>query len=241
MNVQPPSSAAGAGSKTAICSGEPRAEFDLFITSDQNIHYQQKLAGRQVAILELSTNDLRRIQAAAALIQSAIQTIQPLEFRRLEIHLKFMLKTFSSRSSRGIWPRSNRRLSAHRAVDDDGKLLSAVAERGHHPARGASGVVGRRPEPFSLHFSGWPAQIGIVIAGAFGSWLGATVMFWFARIAGRPLILRYGRLVLFPPRNWRRLNAGCRTMARWVCLSRDCCRVRVNWLAFPPASRGWIT
>jgi membrane protein DedA with SNARE-associated domain len=52
---------------------------------------------------------------------------------------------------------------------------------------------------FQFHFSGWPAQIGIVIAGAFGSWLGATIMYWFARIAGRPLILRYGRLVLFPP------------------------------------------
>src|ERR1035438_7025290 len=40
---------------------------------------------------------------------------------------------------------------------------------------------------------------GIVIAGAFGSWLGATLMYWLARIAGRPLILRYGRLVLFSP------------------------------------------
>jgi membrane protein DedA with SNARE-associated domain len=40
---------------------------------------------------------------------------------------------------------------------------------------------------------------GIVIAGAFGSWLGATIMYWFARMAGRPLVLRYGKLVLFPP------------------------------------------
>ena len=62
-------------------------EFDLFITSDQNIRYQQNLAGRQIAILELSTNDLRRIQAAELLIQSAIETIQPREFRRLEIPL----------------------------------------------------------------------------------------------------------------------------------------------------------
>jgi predicted nuclease of predicted toxin-antitoxin system len=60
-------------------------EFDLFITSDQNIRYQQNLAGRQIAILELSTNDLRRIQAAGALIQSAIEIIKPREFRRLEI------------------------------------------------------------------------------------------------------------------------------------------------------------
>ena len=33
-------------------------EFDLFITSDQNIRYQQNLAGRRGAIIELSTNDL---------------------------------------------------------------------------------------------------------------------------------------------------------------------------------------
>jgi predicted nuclease of predicted toxin-antitoxin system len=52
-------------------------DFNLFITSDQNIRYQQNLAGRQIAILELSTNDLRRIQAAAELIQSAVAKIQP--------------------------------------------------------------------------------------------------------------------------------------------------------------------
>jgi hypothetical protein len=31
-------------------------EFDIFITSDQNLRYQQNLAGRGLAILELSTN-----------------------------------------------------------------------------------------------------------------------------------------------------------------------------------------
>ena len=60
-------------------------EFDLFITSDQNVRYQQNLAGRRIAILELSTNKLRRIEAAMALIQSAIASIRPSEFRRLEI------------------------------------------------------------------------------------------------------------------------------------------------------------
>jgi predicted nuclease of predicted toxin-antitoxin system len=64
---------------------QAEGEFDLFITSDQNIRYQQNLAGRLIAILELSTNDLRRIQAAEALIQTAIETIQPREFRRLGI------------------------------------------------------------------------------------------------------------------------------------------------------------
>ena len=61
------------------------AEFDLFITSDQNIRYQQNLAGKRIAIIELSTNDLRRIVAAAALIEEAVDKVQPGELRRLEI------------------------------------------------------------------------------------------------------------------------------------------------------------
>src|SRR2546425_4459641 len=60
-------------------------EFDLFITSDQNLRYQQNLAGRRLPILELSTNKLRRIQAAASLIQSAVASIRPGEFRQLDI------------------------------------------------------------------------------------------------------------------------------------------------------------
>ena len=36
---------------------------------------------------------------------------------------------------------------------------------------------------------------GIVIAGTIGSWIGATAMYWAARFAGRPLVMRYGRYV----------------------------------------------
>ena len=60
-------------------------QFDLFLTSDQSIRYQQNLTGRRIPILEPSTNDLRRILAAASLLQSAIETIKPGEFRQLEI------------------------------------------------------------------------------------------------------------------------------------------------------------
>jgi len=34
---------------------------------------------------------------------------------------------------------------------------------------------------------------GIVVAGTLGSWLGATLMYWAARLAGRPLVLRFGK------------------------------------------------
>lgn len=60
-------------------------QFDLFITADQNIRYQQNLIGRQIAILELSTNDIGRIQSARGLIEEAINTLEPHEFRHLVI------------------------------------------------------------------------------------------------------------------------------------------------------------
>ena len=50
-----------------------------------------------------------------------------------------------------------------------------------------------------IHFTGWSAQIGLVIAGAAGSWIGATLMYWASRLAGRPLVMRYGRYVLISP------------------------------------------
>jgi membrane protein DedA with SNARE-associated domain len=40
---------------------------------------------------------------------------------------------------------------------------------------------------------------GIVLAGTAGSWVGAAVMYWAARLAGRPLLMRYGRYVLISP------------------------------------------
>ncbi len=60
-------------------------QFEIFITADQNIRYQQNLAGRRIPILELSTNDLRRIRAAASVVLSAIGTIRPGEFRQVKI------------------------------------------------------------------------------------------------------------------------------------------------------------
>jgi len=40
---------------------------------------------------------------------------------------------------------------------------------------------------------------GIVVAGAIGSWIGATVMYWVSRLAGRPLVLRYGKYFFISP------------------------------------------
>jgi len=39
----------------------------------------------------------------------------------------------------------------------------------------------------------------IIIAGTIGSWLGATVMYWASRWAGRPLVMRFGRYAMITP------------------------------------------
>src|SRR5438874_13256161 len=37
---------------------------------------------------------------------------------------------------------------------------------------------------------------GIILAGAIGSWLGTSIMYWAARVVGRPILMRYGRYFL---------------------------------------------
>jgi membrane protein DedA with SNARE-associated domain len=39
---------------------------------------------------------------------------------------------------------------------------------------------------------------GIVLAAAIGSLLGASAMYWVSRLAGRPLVVKYGRLIFIP-------------------------------------------
>ena len=52
---------------------------------------------------------------------------------------------------------------------------------------------------FGTILIGWPAMVALIVAGALGSWAGASVVYWVARLAGRPLILRYGRFLMISP------------------------------------------
>jgi len=56
--------------------------------------------------------------------------------------------------------------------------------------------------PFAAHYAhtrGNMSVAGVVLAGALGSWIGATAMYWASRWAGRPLVLRYGKFFFIPP------------------------------------------
>jgi hypothetical protein len=59
------------------------AGFDLFVICDKNLHDQQNLAGRRLAILELWTNHRPTLEQHFALILQRAETIQPGEYRVL--------------------------------------------------------------------------------------------------------------------------------------------------------------
>lgn len=51
------------------------------------------------------------------------------------------------------------------------------------------------PAAYLAHTQGEFSFLGIVLAGTAGSWVGASVMYWAARLLGYPVIVRYGRYV----------------------------------------------
>ena len=59
------------------------ASFDLFLTTDQNLQYQQNLAMRRIAILVLPTTRWPEIQRHIPEVTAAISTITTGQFREL--------------------------------------------------------------------------------------------------------------------------------------------------------------
>lgn len=49
------------------------------------------------------------------------------------------------------------------------------------------------PAAHLAHTQGKFSMVGLVIAGTIGSWVGATAMYWASRLAGRPLVMKYGK------------------------------------------------
>ena len=66
------------------------------------------------------------------------------------------------------------------------------------------------PAAHLAHTTGKFSLVGITLAGALGSWVGAAIMYWVSRLAGRPFVVRYGRYALVTPdkvvgaENWAR-------------------------------------
>ena len=59
------------------------AAFDIFVTTDQNLRYQQNLAGRRLAILVLPFASWPRLQAGLSTIAAAVDTLKPGDYLEL--------------------------------------------------------------------------------------------------------------------------------------------------------------
>jgi len=60
-------------------------EFDAFLTSDQNLKYQQNIAGRKLAILVLPTNDWPALKQLGDKIAKAANALKPGDFLELQL------------------------------------------------------------------------------------------------------------------------------------------------------------
>jgi len=61
------------------------ASFDALVTTDQSLQYQQKVTGRKLAIVVLSTTSWPRIQQALSAVVEAVDALRPGDFVELTI------------------------------------------------------------------------------------------------------------------------------------------------------------
>jgi predicted nuclease of predicted toxin-antitoxin system len=61
------------------------AAFDAFVTTDQNLRYQQNLTGRKLAILVLPTTSWPKLRAQTAKVADAIAALRPGNYVELRI------------------------------------------------------------------------------------------------------------------------------------------------------------
>jgi hypothetical protein len=52
-------------------------DYDVFVTADKNLRYQQNLKGRSLAIVELPTNRLPILETIAAEVEFAVKSAVP--------------------------------------------------------------------------------------------------------------------------------------------------------------------
>lgn len=68
-----------------LLSAAERSGFEVLLTTDQNIRYQQNLAGRKIAIVVLSRARWRLIRAAMKSVVDAVNAAQPGTYSEVEI------------------------------------------------------------------------------------------------------------------------------------------------------------
>jgi hypothetical protein len=68
-----------------LLTAAERDHYELLITTDRNLRYQQNLADRQIAIVVLLSTSWPRIQQQTDRIQAIVDAIQPGEYHEIPI------------------------------------------------------------------------------------------------------------------------------------------------------------
>ena len=68
-----------------LVAAAEKAGFDVFVTADKNLRYQQNLAGRAIAILVLPTNKLKVLRRITSAIRTKLDVMKPGEFFEIEL------------------------------------------------------------------------------------------------------------------------------------------------------------
>jgi hypothetical protein len=82
--VQTVQEAGWSGRKNGELLTLAESAFDGFMTSDQNLRYQQNLAGRRIAIIELPTNTLSVMRRLVPEILMALMTVRPGDYLQIK-------------------------------------------------------------------------------------------------------------------------------------------------------------
>ena len=62
-----------------------KAQFELLITTDQNLRYQQNLGQRKIAIIVLMGTSWPKIQTKLVAIASALEAVTPRDYLEIKI------------------------------------------------------------------------------------------------------------------------------------------------------------
>jgi len=69
----------------ALLDAAEQAGFDLLLTCDQNVRYQQNFASRKLALVILSSNHWPTLRRIAARIATAVDFVQPGNIVRVDV------------------------------------------------------------------------------------------------------------------------------------------------------------
>jgi len=70
-----------------LTAGEA-AGFEVMVTGDQNLSYQQNLTGRKLGLVVLGTNDWNILKLDPGPVAAAVDRVQPGSFERVEFDMK---------------------------------------------------------------------------------------------------------------------------------------------------------